>query len=91
MKNNMEQEYLIQKIRELIGIAKETEGSVNIQIVLYALLGAIQGEEDALLAREVQNIVKEKLMPLLLAEKERIHAITNITYPDNLTSGINYN
>lgn len=67
----------IQKLKEVYELMKTIDGTNNIQIVLAALIGSVAGGLDYDLAKEVQKIVQEQLMPALLAEKDRIKSVSN--------------
>lgn len=86
---------IIKELDKIIALAKVTEGAGSIVVVLLALTGSIKGELDEVFATEVQKIVREKLLPLIQAEKEQVRVMNelnqNITYPKGLTGGINYN
>lgn len=58
----MKSKLITKKLEELIALAK-VEDEPNVQIIIYALLGAREAKDDGLLASLVQTIITEVLMP----------------------------
>lgn len=73
----MEKSNLItEKIQELIELAK-LEGEVNVQIVLLALSGARNSDDDGMLAGKVQEYLRDVLIPKIQMEKNTQTASQN--------------
>lgn len=52
------------KIEEIIELAEKDKNYATLQVILYAYQGAKLSNLDALLAKNVQDYVKETLLPV---------------------------
>jgi hypothetical protein len=81
----------IQKLKEVYELMKTLDGTNNIQIVLSALIGAVAGGLDYDLAKEVQKIVQEQLMPAIIKRKDILSNKIQVSNPlTNFDGKFNY-
>lgn len=72
----MNSNLITEKINSLIELAK-LEDEPNVQIILLALSGARAANQDVMLAKKVQEYLKDVLMPMLEASRNNHIASQN--------------